>query len=126
MVAHIAVEAGRYKGAIYAWDVVNEPFTDSGSWRKSIWREAMGPDSVAIALKAARQADPEAKRYVNDYNVESDGPKMRATNVTTNLQVDGRTLASVVEKYISQNNRTVNTSSGFDGRSGWAAPAVRD
>src|SRR5271170_7494808 len=78
MVAHIAAEAGRYRGAIYAWDVVNEPFTDDGNWRNSIWREAMGPDYVAIALKAARAADPDAKLYVNDYNVESAGPKMRA------------------------------------------------
>ena len=78
MVAHIAAEAGRYKGAIYAWDVVNEPFTDDGAWRKSIWYDAMGSNYVAIALKAARQADPEAKLYVNDYNVESDSPKMRA------------------------------------------------
>jgi endo-1,4-beta-xylanase len=78
MVAHIAAEVGRYKGSIYAWDVVNEPFTDDGAWRKSIWYEAMGPDYVAIALKAARAADPAAKLYVNDYNVETDGPKMQA------------------------------------------------
>jgi endo-1,4-beta-xylanase len=78
MVAHIAAEAGRYKGAIYAWDVVNEPFTDDGQWRRSIWWEAMGPDYVAIALRAARAADPDAKLYVNDYNVETAGPKMRA------------------------------------------------
>ena len=78
MVAHIAQEAGRYKGAIYAWDVVNEPFTDDGQWRKSTWYDAMGPDYVAIALKAARAADPGAKLYVNDYNVETEGPKMRA------------------------------------------------
>ena len=58
MVAHIATEAGRYKGAIYAWDVVNEPFADDGQWRRSIWYDAMGPDYVAIALKAARAADP--------------------------------------------------------------------
>src|SRR5271157_3243105 len=38
----------------------------------------MGPEYVAIALKAARAADPAAKLYVNDYNVETDGPKMRA------------------------------------------------
>jgi endo-1,4-beta-xylanase len=78
MVAHIATEAGRYKGAIYAWDVVNEPFTDDGEWRRSIWYEAMGPDYVATALRAARAADPQAKLYINDYNVETERPKMRA------------------------------------------------
>ncbi len=78
MVAHIATEAGRYKGAIYAWDVVNEPFADGGQWRRSIWYDAMGPDYVAIALKAARAADPGARLYINDYNVETAGPKMQA------------------------------------------------
>ena len=83
MVAHIAAEAGRYKGAIYAWDVVNEPFTDDGNWRNSIWYEAMGADYVAIALKAARAADPEAKLYVNDYNVETAGPKMQRSTISS-------------------------------------------
>jgi endo-1,4-beta-xylanase len=78
MVAHITEEVGRYKGDIYAWDVVNEPFTDDGAWRHSIWYDAMGPDYVATALKAARAADPGAKLYVNDYNVETEGLKMRA------------------------------------------------
>src|SRR5271154_158582 len=90
MVAHIAAEAGRYQGAIYAWDVVNEPFADDGSWRKSIWYEAMGPGYVAIALKAARAADPGARLYINDYNVESDGPKMRALyDLIASLKRDG-------------------------------------
>jgi endo-1,4-beta-xylanase len=78
MVAHITTEAGRYRGAVYAWDVVNEPFTDDGQWRESIFFNAMGPSYVAIALGAARAADPEAKLYLNDYNVESNGPKQRA------------------------------------------------
>jgi len=78
MVAHIAALAGRYRGSIYAWDVVNEPLLDDGSWRKSIFYDAMGPGYVAIALEAAREADPAAKLYLNDYNVETDGPKMRA------------------------------------------------
>jgi len=78
MTDHIAREAGRYRGAIYAWDVVNEPFTDDGRWRQSIWYDAMGADYVAIALRAARAADPDAKLYINDYNVETESPKMRA------------------------------------------------
>jgi endo-1,4-beta-xylanase len=90
MVGHIATEAGRYRGAIYAWDVVNEPFVEDGGWRKSIWYEAMGPDYVAIALKAARAADPDAKLYINDYNVETPGPKMRALHdLVAALKRDG-------------------------------------
>lgn len=90
MVAHIATEAGRYRGSIYAWDVVNEAFQDDGSWRQSIFYDAMGPDYVAIALRAAREADPGAKLYVNDYNVETDGPKMRALyDLVGKLKRDG-------------------------------------
>jgi endo-1,4-beta-xylanase len=90
MAAHIAAEAGRYRGAIYAWDVVNEPFTDDGQWRKSVWYDAMGKDYVAIALRAARAADPDAKLYINDYNIETAGPKMRALyDLVASLKRDG-------------------------------------
>jgi endo-1,4-beta-xylanase len=90
MVAHIAAEAGRYRGAVYAWDVVNEPFTDDGQWRNSIWYEAMGPDYVATAFRIARAADSKAKLYVNDYNAETAGPKMRALyNLVASLKRDG-------------------------------------
>ena len=96
MVAHIAAEAGRYKGKIYAWDVVNEPFTDDGAWRSSIFYEAMGPDYVAIALKAAHAADPDAKLYINDYNVETDGPKMRALyDLVASLKAAGAPIDGV-------------------------------
>jgi len=78
MIDHVTLEASRYRGADYAWDVVNEPFADDGAWRPSIWLQAMGPDYVETALRAARAADPQAKLYINDYNVESAGPKMRA------------------------------------------------
>jgi endo-1,4-beta-xylanase len=58
--------------------------------RKSIWYEAMGPGYVAIALKAARAADSEAKLYINDYGVETAGPKMRALHdLVASLKRDG-------------------------------------
>ena len=96
MVDHVTVEAARYRGAIYAWDVVNEPFADDGAWRPSIWFQAMGPDYVEIALRAARAADPQAKLYINDYNVESAGPKMRALyDLVASLKRKGAPLDGV-------------------------------
>jgi endo-1,4-beta-xylanase len=75
---HVADEASHFAGQIYAWDVVNEPFNDDGTWRSSIWHRAMGPDYVAMSLQWARAADPAAKLYVNDYNVEAINPKSDA------------------------------------------------
>jgi endo-1,4-beta-xylanase len=47
MVTHIATEAGRYRGAIAAWDVVNEPFADDGNGASRSgtrrWVPAMSP-----------------------------------------------------------------------------------
>jgi endo-1,4-beta-xylanase len=53
-------------GAVYAWDVVNEPSADDGGWRRSIWYEAIGPGYVAIALTAVRAADLDAKLHIHD------------------------------------------------------------
>src|ERR1700704_485946 len=75
---HVTDEASHFAGQIYAWDVVNEPFNDDGTWRSSIWYRAMGPEYVAMSLQWARAEDPAAKLYVNDYNVEAINPKSDA------------------------------------------------
>ena len=90
MLAHIDAEVGRYKGRIYAWDVVNEPLTESGEWRPSPFYEAMGPEYVALALRQAHAADPRAKLYINDYGVETAGAKSTALyNLVAALKREG-------------------------------------
>jgi endo-1,4-beta-xylanase len=75
---HIFEEAGHFRGRIYAWDVVNEAFNEDGTLRPTIWLNALGPGYIADAFRWAHQADPEAKLYYNDYNLESIGPKSDA------------------------------------------------
>lgn len=70
--AHINAVVGRYKGKIYAWDVVNEAVSDKpGEFlRNSLWYQICGEDYIAKAFQYAHEADPEAVLFYNDYNTE--------------------------------------------------------
>jgi endo-1,4-beta-xylanase len=67
---HIHTVVSRYKGSIYAWDVVNEVISDSPNeyFRNSQWYRICGEEFVDKAFIYAREADPNALLFYNDYN----------------------------------------------------------
>lgn len=83
---HIQAVAGRYRGRIHSWDVVNEaidPKDGRGDGlRKSPWLDLIGPDYIELAYTTAAQADPAAKLTYNEYGIELDTPD----NVTKRAQ----------------------------------------
>lgn len=67
---HISTVMGRYRGRIHGWDVVNEAIGPDGQLRKSKWLEIIGEDYIRKAFEYARQADPGAELYYNEYDYE--------------------------------------------------------
>ncbi|GAB3823286.1 endo-1,4-beta-xylanase [Hymenobacter jeollabukensis] len=69
---HIFTVVKRYKGKIYAWDVVNEAIADNPQefLRNSEWLQICGPEFIAKAFEYAHEADPDAVLFYNDYNTE--------------------------------------------------------
>ncbi|MEV6478668.1 endo-1,4-beta-xylanase [Streptomyces sp. NPDC051576] len=87
---HINTEVGRYKGKIAAWDVVNEAFNEDGTYRSTLWYNGLGSNYIANALTWAHAADPAAKLYINDYNVEGVNAKSTALyNLVKSLKAAG-------------------------------------
>ncbi len=67
---HITTVVSRYKGKIYAWDVVNEAISDKPDeyLRNSDWLKICGEEYIAKAFQWAHEADPNAQLFYNDYN----------------------------------------------------------
>lgn len=75
---HIHTVAGRFRGDLAAWDVVNEAVADDGTMRETFWYQRLGEEYLDKAFQWAREADPEAKLFYNEYGAEGLGEKSDA------------------------------------------------
>ena len=85
VVKHIEELAGRYRGRIHSWDVVNEPIEPkdgrTDGLRTKVFLETIGPDYLDLAYRTAREADPKARLVVNEYDIELDSPEQEARRI---------------------------------------------
>jgi endo-1,4-beta-xylanase len=86
MKTHIDTVAGRYRGRITTWDVVNEALDDGQEFlRPSGWTAACGEEFIARAFEYAHRADPEAMLVYNDYNNELPGKREKQIRLARSL-----------------------------------------
>lgn len=75
---HIYTVVGRYRGRIYAWDVVNEGMGDDARLFENFWYQGIGPDYIDLAFQWAHEADPNALLFFNEHNSEGLNAKSEA------------------------------------------------
>lgn len=96
MRSHIDVTVGHFReqfpGSVVAWDVVNEAFdvrNGSAFYRESVFYRELGEGFIGEAFHRAREADPSALLYYNDFGVENLGAKSQATYEMVRDLVEG-------------------------------------
>lgn len=107
LAAHVNGVAGHYAGKILSWDVLNEAVNDAPSnpenWRSALrktdWYTAFaqsgdGEDYIYELFKLAREADPNAVLYYNDYNLNNRFKALAVYSMVKELN----------EKYLSEGN----------------------
>ncbi|HMC75519.1 MAG TPA: endo-1,4-beta-xylanase [Vicinamibacterales bacterium] len=89
--AHIRSVGEHFRGRVVAWDVVNEAIADdSAGLRDTVFRQKLGDQYIADAFRLARQADPQALLYYNDYGGEGlSGKSDRIYSLVQGLRAQG-------------------------------------
>ncbi|KAI2714077.1 CAZyme family GH10 [Penicillium roqueforti] len=113
---HITNVVTHYKGKCYAWDVANEALNEDGTYRDNVFYQYIGEAYLPIAFATAAAADPDAKLYYNDYNIESAGSKATGAQRIVKLvqqygaKIDGVGLQAhfIVGSTPSQSAQTTN------------------
>ena len=90
---HIQAVVSRYKDVVYCWDVVNEAMTDDKNaidpYRQSAMYKLCGDEFIAKAFQFAREADPKALLFYNDYNECDTVKRQRIYNMVKAMKQAG-------------------------------------
>ena len=87
---HIRRVMEHYKDDVGVWDVVNEPVSDRGGLRPSVFARRLGPGFIADAFRTARAADADAKLYLNEIGAEGINAKSnRFHEIVAGLKREG-------------------------------------
>lgn len=88
---HITQVVTRYKGKVYAWDVVNEVIDDDNTkfYRETDWYKICGEEYISKAFQWAHEADPDALLFYNDYNTEFAGKRDKVYRLLKQLLDSG-------------------------------------
>lgn len=92
---HINKVAGRYKGRIDGWDVVNEALNNDGTLRESVFLNVVGEGYLPFAFKQAAEADPDAELYYNDYSMWLPEKREGALRLIKKIQDSGARIDGV-------------------------------
>ena len=95
---HIHTVVNRYKDIVYCWDVVNEAIADrafgrpgrpANPYRDSKLYQLCGDEFIAKAFEFAREADPNALLFYNDYNECDPGKRDRIYDMVKKMKEQG-------------------------------------
>lgn len=96
---HIHTVVNRYKDVVYCWDVVNEAIADNARpsrwnpnpspYRESKLYKLCGDEFIAKAFEFAREADPNAELFYNDYNAAQPDKRDRIFDMVKKMKDAG-------------------------------------
>jgi endo-1,4-beta-xylanase len=92
---HIFTVAGRYRGKVHGWDVVNEALNEDGTYRESGFFKIAGDEYIEKAFEYASMADPDAELYYNDYNLVIPEKRAGAVRIVKKLKEKGLRIDAV-------------------------------
>ena len=123
----VTAMATRYKGKVTGWDVANEVVIDgTGDLRTGTnssgsggdyfyWADYIGRGYIDSVFRWANAADPAAKLFINDYNLESDNRKLDSViKIINDLKTAGSPIHGVgLQMHISINTSNAGIDNAF-------------